>query len=450
MIDRRSLRFRLTLLYTGAGFILLAALSFTVVVGVFVTITRPVARELAQTVQNVEDAASDANPAELQRILAREERNAFVVAIPISAMRQSPPQLPSGEISIGALFGIGPTFVSTRRAAFVVIPNHAMLDHIIRLFYIANGLTLAFALWLARFFARIGARATLKPLLTVTAELERFANGDFSPRPLQIANGTEFGALASAYNGAAYKVAEAFRERRRVEEHIRQFVADSGHELRTPLTVVAGYVDVLRRGGFDNVETRHDIFAALTIEVKRMRTLVERLMTLARLDRVLEAQPEVVDVGLIAGQAVNALAIVAHTPITLDAPDDLLVLGEPVDLYEVVANLLENALKYGGGTAIEVLVGTADTSIVVRVRDGGPGVPESERSRIFERFFRGADRAGVPGSGLGLAIAAKAAERLGGRVVLEDARAGSTTFALILPALDGLSPRARSATFHSA
>ncbi len=184
--------------------------------------------------------------------------------------------------------------------------------------------------------------------------------------------------------------------------------------------VVAGYVDVLRRGGIGNPEMARTAFGSLTVEVKRMRTLVERLMTLARLDRVIEAQPEVVDVGAIVRQAARALAVITPTPIVVDAADQLLVLGEPVDLYEVVANLIENAVKYGAQTPVTVTVAAAGASIFVRVRDGGPGISDDERARVFERFYRGADRGEITGSGLGLAIAEKAAARLRGTIVLED------------------------------
>jgi two-component system OmpR family sensor kinase len=211
--------------------------------------------------------------------------------------------------------------------------------------------------------------------------------------------------------------------------------------LRTPLTVVAGYIDVLRRGGIADPDMARTVVTSLTGEVKRMRTLVERLMTLARLDRVMETQPEVVDVGAIVRQAARALAVIAPAPIAVDAADQLLLLGEPVDLYEAVANLIENAVKYGAQTPVAVTVATAGASIVVRVRDGGPGIGDDDRGRIFERFYRGADRGEIAGSGLGLAIAEKAAARLGGTIVLEDGRAGKTTFALTVPALAGLSAR---------
>jgi two-component system sensor histidine kinase KdpD len=101
----------------------------------------------------------------------------------------------------------------------------------------------------------------------------------------------------------------------------------------------------------------------------------------------------------------------------------------------------KRAVKYGAQTPVAVAVAAAGASIVVRVRDGGPGISDDERARIFERFYRGADRGEIAGSGLGLAIAQKAAARLGGTIVLEDGRAGMTTFALTVPALVGLSAR---------
>jgi signal transduction histidine kinase len=450
----RSLRSRLIVLYTTCSFIVLATLGLLVVAGVFGSVTRPLARDLARAVAAAEaivaTAPSTDSVDEIQRRIAERENSSRLVAIaiPAGALRRGPPGLQSSEIDMGAPFGLSPAFLPVRDESVVIIPDREAVEALFRWLYAFVALTLALALWAAWLIARIGARETLRPLLTVTAELERFASGDFTPRPQAISDQSEFGALASAYNEAANRVTQAFLERRRVEEQIRQFVAEAGHELRTPLTVVAGYVDVLRRGGLDDAAIRGAAFASLTTEVKRMRTLVERLMTLARLDRLLEAQPEVVDVGAIVRQAVEAFAVIAETPISLEAPDELLVLGEPVDLYEAVANLIENALKYGERSAVAVVVAGSSSSISVRVRDGGPGISENDRARIFERFYRG-DRGDIAGSGLGLAIAVKAAERLGGRIVLEDARAGSTTFALIVPALAGIGPAAQRVAGHA-
>jgi two-component system OmpR family sensor kinase len=424
---------------------LFAVLGLLLLAVAFVYATRPLAITTAQTVRRIEADVAAASPSEsldaLQRRIAAQENRNGVVAAPLSdiAMRQARRGLPGGEIDIGAIFGISPHFVPVRDAGFVVFPRRDDVVRVLRALYIGAAVVLALALWLASLLARVFTRETLRPLLTVTAELDRFARGDFAPRPLEVASATEFGALASAYNAAAGSVSAAFGERHRVEEQIRQFVAEAGHELRTPLTVVAGYVDVLRRGGLDDVELRRGALASLSTEIKRMRTLVERLMTLARLDRVLEAEPEVVDVRSIVKQAVDSFAVITQTNIEFEAVGELLVLGGPADLYEAVANLIENALKYGEGSPVSVRARVAGESIAIRVRDGGPGIAEVDRERIFERFYRGSDRGAIAGSGLGLSIAAKAAQRLGGDVRLEDHRAGSTTFTLEVPKLEGLS-----------
>jgi two-component system OmpR family sensor kinase len=443
VIAVRSLRLRLTLLYTIGGFIVLATLALIASFVIFAYLTRPLAHEFAAAVARTEATVATAPAAEpaaaiTAHLIASPQFDGIGV-IAVSRDVMASPHLPSSNIDLGSLFGLAPAFVRVRDAGVLVIPDLQKVDATFQTFYFTVALSLAVALVLAVAGARFGARATLLPLTTVTAELKRFAGGDFTPRPLQFADSVEVAELAAAYNGAAQRVTDAFLERRRVEDQIRQFVAEAGHELRTPLTVVAGYVDVLRRGGTADPDIARTAFASLTVEVKRMRTLVERLMTLARLDRVIETQPEVVDVAAIVNQAVEALAVIAPAPIAVDATAELLVLGDPVDLYEAVANLIENALKYGAQTPVAVTIAAAGASILVRVRDGGPGICDADRARIFERFYRGAERGEIAGSGLGLAIAEKAAARLGGTIVLEDGRAGMTTFELTVPALVGLS-----------
>jgi signal transduction histidine kinase len=445
VIAVNSLRLRLVLLYTFSGFVVLVTFSLMVSVLVFAYLTRPVARDFARSVSRAEATIARAPVDEsVEAIAAQLNVNPqlrSVTVIAVSPEVMASPGLPSSNIDVGSLFGLAPVFVHVRDAGIVVFPDRRHVDTIFQTLYAAIAASVAFALVIAVAGARVGARATLLPLTMVTAELKRFAGGDFTPRPLTTADSLEVAELAAAYNGAAQRVTDAFLERRRVEDRIRQFVAEAGHELRTPLTVVAGYIDVLRRRGITDPEMARTVVTSLTVEVKRMRTLVERLMTLARLDRVMEAQPEVVDVGAIVRQAVAALAVITPTPITVDAASELLVLGEPVDLYEAVANLIENAVKYGAQTPVAVTVTTAGASILVRVRDGGPGIGDDDRARIFERFYRGAGRGEIAGSGLGLAIAAKAATRLGGTIILEDGRPGMTTFTLTVPALAGLSAR---------
>jgi two-component system OmpR family sensor kinase len=445
MIDRRSLRFRLVALYMTGSFLVFATLGLVAITIVFALATQPLAREHARSVLLVERvaAAAPANEPDdsiLRRIVERLHAAGVVaVALSASAMREEPtPSAMAGIINIGSLFGLAPAVVSVRGSGIVVFANHTKVAQTFAALDVAVAFTLLAALWAAWVVARIGTRQALAPLVTVTAELERFASGDFAPASLEVADRTEFGALAAAYNGAARNVTEAFLERRRVEEQIRQFVAEAGHQLRTPLTVVAGYVDVLRRAGLEDVTLRTEAFAALNVEIKRMRTLVERLVTLARLDRISDPEVEIVDVGAILRQVVESLATIAPASLALDVVGEPLLLGDPADTYDAVSNLMENAIKYGRGTRVLVSARSERGSVVVRVTDGGPGISDAERDRIFERFYRGVESDGTSGSGLGLAIAARAAERLGGRVVLEESRPGSTTFTLIVPGVETL------------
>jgi two-component system, OmpR family, sensor kinase len=109
------------------------------------------------------------------------------------------------------------------------------------------------------------------------------------------------------------------------------------------------------------------------------------------------------------------------------------VRADPADLHEAIANLVDNALKYGAGSLVRVMVEHERDSVVVRVSDCGPGIEPLEREKIFERFYRGAGNAEVEGSGLGLAIAARAANRAAGELTLERSEPGETVFALRLP-----------------
>lgn len=105
------------------------------------------------------------------------------------------------------------------------------------------------------------------------------------------------------------QVVAAFDERRRAEEHMRRFVADAGHGWRTPLSVITGYLEILRKGGADDLPTRQRAFTALGAEAVRMRHLVERLIALARLEQAEAAQPAVVDVADLVKDAIAAVTL---------------------------------------------------------------------------------------------------------------------------------------------
>ena len=288
---------------------------------------------------------------------------------------------------------------------------------------------------LAWFAGRYVTRQVLRPLVEVTHALQRFAARDFRPQPVTVAGKSEFDAIALAYNAAASQVAAAFAERHQAETQMRQFVADAGHELRTPLTIVLGYIDLLRRRADAGDERSRRIFSSIGIEGARMRTLIDNLVLLARMEGEDVRPPEPFDLCPLLEEMVDARRLLhPGLPIALDCAVDATVIGNLDEIHEAIANVVDNAIKYAPGAPIRIVADAADGGVEVTIADEGPGIHADDRESIFDRFFRGSMRGEVEGSGLGLAIAKRAVERAGGTLVLASSSEAGTTFALRLRA----------------
>jgi signal transduction histidine kinase len=282
---------------------------------------------------------------------------------------------------------------------------------------------------LAWFTGRYITSQVLQPLVEVTHALQRFAARDFTPQPITVAGKSEFDAIALAYNAAAAQVAAAFDERRQVEQQMRQFVADAGHELRTPLTIVLGYIDLLRRKAEAGDERSRRIFASIASEGARMRTLIDNLVLLARMEGEDVRPAEPFALRPLVDDIVDARRVVAPgVRFDLDLPVDATVIGNREEIHEAIANVVDNAIKYAPGSPIRIAARAADSSVEIRVADEGPGIPPDDRGAIFDRFYRGTMRGDVEGSGLGLPIAKRAVERAGGTLTLAEGVPGGTTF----------------------
>ena len=418
----------------GIGVMLVFLVVLTLIGGPL--ISRPIA-------ESVTDAAADARaivaasaPSTdfdtlLRTIVEREVARGINIAIipPPEVKRVRPSD--GGPLSLARLLGLRGETVAVRGSLVLILPDAAKTDAAIREYLALAGVAVLASLVLSFAAARWSASQAVSPLLAVTHELERFAAGDFRERSIRTRERGELGALTAAFNAAARQVAQSFAERARVEDEMRRFVADASHELRTPLTVVGGFVDVLRRGGYTDDGIRENAFRRIAAETKRMRLLVERLIVLARIERLPAVAPEIVDLGELTREAIDARTAEADgVPLSVSGATAY-VRADPADLHEAIGNLVENALKYG--TRASVDVSRDGNAAIVRVRDAGPGIAGGETDKIFERFYRGDDTRDVPGSGLGLTIAASAAKRAGGTLQLEESAPGRTTFALRLP-----------------
>ena len=302
-----------------------------------------------------------------------------------------------------------------------------ILTNLIPYWWIIFGIAIV-AIAASWFIGRFFSRQALAPVTEVTASLEALAEGDYTQRRFVTASGDEIATLTEAYNDAAASVAAAMEERRNTEARMRQFVADAGHELRTPLTVIAGYIDVLRRGAIEEPKVAKQILSTMALEKEHMRVLIDRLMRLARMDA--ETPPEKAPIDLPAmlrDQVEAARRLDEQRDIDYSVDGVQEVNGDRAELGEALWNIVENAIKYAPGAPIHLRAYRENGSTVLSVRDEGPGMTESERLHAFERFFRGDERGEIPGTGLGLAIAKRAVNRAGGNIAIDSSPGRGTT-----------------------
>jgi len=293
---------------------------------------------------------------------------------------------------------------------------------------------------LGSYLTKRQAQHALAPVASVSAALRRLAAGDFSRFTPTAEESHDAGELFSAYNSAAATTAAAVDDRQRLEANMRQFVADAGHELRTPLTVIMGYIDVLHRGAIAEQALARRILDTMRDEGERMRALITKLLSLARMENTELRSEQRLDVAALARKVIDAVRPIANgSTLDLDAAAPVYALADEAELREALNNIVDNALKYAPGSRVRTSVVSSDGQAVISIRDDGAGMSEDERAHAFERFFRGSNR-DIPGSGLGLAIAKRSVERAHGTITLDSTPGKGTVVTIRLPAAAKPSP----------
>ncbi len=247
--------------------------------------------------------------------------------------------------------------------------------------------------------------------------------------------------VVSAGSHGAVLVLHDITDLRRADQIRRDFVANVSHELRTPLTAIRGYVEALSEGDITAAERQRflEIVARQTMGMER---LVRDLLRLARLD----AGQETLDVGpcdvrgILRGVVDDLTAMLDERRQRVEvavAGDAAALQGDAAKLHDVVRNLVANAATYASEqTMIRVDASRAGNRVAITVSDEGPGIPEGDLSRVFERFYRvDKSRARDPGgTGLGLSIVKHLVELHGGEVRAENRAEGGARFTITLPA----------------
>jgi two-component system, OmpR family, sensor kinase len=315
------------------------------------------------------------------------------------------------------------------RTRVVFSASRSSIDHAVTNLLLVELLVAGLALALATLLVLQGTRTALRPLSAVIETATRIAHGDSKLRLEPSRTDTELGRLAAAFDEMLDALERAIDEARASDAATRRFLADASHELRTPVAALQASVETLLREQPDRPE-RDRLEAAVARDSERLGRLVNDLLGLARL----EAHPTraLVDLATIARPLVDdAHARAPQAAITLNADGDTTVRGDPDALERVLRNLIDNALAaIQPAGRIDVQLRRRNGYAEALVADDGPGVPEHERQRIFERFVR-LDPS-KPGHGLGLAIARRIAHQHDGDLTCDPTPSGAS-FTLRLP-----------------
>ena len=314
---------------------------------------------------------------------------------------------------------------TVRGAVYV---TRSTLPVLLEMHRIRRGLTLVLLLALS-----VTAALTLLLAWTISRPLERLAHAarriaaGETGLDVPLGGGGEISELACAF-------AEMTRKLEARHRYISAFAADVAHEFKSPLTSIRGAAELLAEGAADEPEARARFLENIGLDAARLDRLVSRLLELSRIDAS-EQAPVLVDLEALVRRTVER----AQSPegsITLDYASSVpVVLARPADLETALLNLLDNALKFSpaAGTVMVAVTGRpAEGFVEIAVSDQGPGIPERDLTRIFERFFTtDAERCGT---GLGLAIVQSVVLALGGSVTVRSELGRGTQFRVRLPA----------------
>jgi two-component system, OmpR family, sensor histidine kinase MprB len=303
-----------------------------------------------------------------------------------------------------------------------------VLDHLrlILALLVFGGIALAAGL---AFF--IG-RRVVAPIKKVTETAEHITATNDLARRIDVDGSDEVARLASRFNAMLETIAEHQEALGQSVTSQRQLVADASHELRTPVSAIRTDIEVLLAHPELTAGEQAKILASADERIEELTELILDLIELARGDQGSE-EADQVRLDLLVEESVQRLRRLEPERRIEVSLRSTVVVGRPDRLFRAVNNLLDNAVKYSPPeTAIEVVVAEG----TVAVCDHGPGIPDADLPRLFDRFWRGSTSRNRPGSGLGLAIVRQVAVAGHGQVTVGNLGRGGACFRLSFPAVE--------------
>jgi len=350
-----------------------------------------------------------------------------VISTPLDVKHQAP-QIPSAVTTPHhdpKIFTMGSVSGSLQWRAILIAEPHSNTDLLVAVSLAQIDTTMSFlrfafllaGLAILAVVAATGfwiARLGLRPIAEVTEVADAITAGDRTRRVTKAQRRTEAGKLANAFN-------VMLDEQLSLEARLRQFVADASHELRTPVSVILGITELWRQGELRNGEERDEAIHRIGLSGSQMGKLVEELLLLARLDegRLMERGP--VDLAALIDDVVADASITGPLQsISVDVPDRVVVEGDGYGLRQVVANLVNNALRYTSpDSTVKVRLSVDGEMALIDVADSGPGMSEDQASHAFDRFWQADASRSRSGAGLGLSIVRGIVVAHGGTVILQ-------------------------------
>ena len=363
-------------------------------------------------------AGKSPNTAEIQEAVTSRYPQPFVGRDPNTGERimavSSPMIYSNGEV-IGVLRYV----TSTRKVDMQIV-----------LVAVVSSLVLLAVLAVVIFSSNFYLRSIMNPVAEITEKAQRIASGSYGVQ-IKTPYKDEIGELAETINEMSSKIAQN-------EKMQAEFISQLSHELRTPLTVINGWSETLLADENMDADTRQGM-KIISSEAKRLTEMVMDLLDFTRMQdgrMTLAVEPtdirsEYEDTVFMYGSRLAQDGIqLNYIENDEDIPE---IPCDPQRMRQVFLNILDNAAKHGGaGKRIDTEMHYEDDSVVVRIRDYGPGIPEDELPLVKKKFYKGSSS--VRGTGIGLAVCDEIVEMHGGTLTLENAEGGGTLVTVRLPA----------------
>ena len=237
-----------------------------------------------------------------------------------------------------------------------------------------------------------------KPIEKLALTADDIAQTQDLDRRIKVSGNDEVARLSTSFNTMLTALSKSMNRQ-------RQLVQDASHELRTPLTSLRANSELLERASISDAD-RAAILADMRAEIDELTALSTELSALA-IDQKAAESPIDTDLAVIVDEIATRAARRGGTAVSVHVADDVMVQARPHQLERAISNLVDNAIKFSGGTSeVEIHVGAKR----VEVRDHGPGISDEDKPHVFDRFYRATATRSMPGSGLGLSIVSQFAE----------------------------------------